>query len=408
VSGAHDNECPVFPERQGKEQFETIYLQYRERIRKYFSFKVNASVAEELTQQVFIKVFQNIQAFNYDSSLFTWIYKIAQNTLKNQYRGLSRTLEGSSVDISTCDSQLVSLDFTDHVEIRLDISAALRKLSALDHQIVLLRYFVDCTIAEVAEIVRKRESAVKNRLYRALSKLRFELKEWGDLTVMSIQNLISIVSKDRPDEDQYSENKVHQDVLSELKRNVDQLVAKYKHKPTKKIIIEIYPDLSAFHKAVGEPDAPSWFMGTYKGNILRIVSPLNPGPEHTYESILKSTVHLFAMWLIFDINSSAPKWLRQGIGGYEAKQMTHDYIRSSIATLLLQDKIPAFAELNNDSWDFETMGGFQFSYKIVEFLIAAYGIDKLNLLIRNPDDFEGVYHCSEAELHEEWKAYMLK
>jgi hypothetical protein len=32
------------------------------------------------------------------------------------------------------------------------------------------------------------------------------------------------------------------------------------------------------------------------------------------------------MWLISDINSLAPKWLRQGIGGYEAKQMTQEYI----------------------------------------------------------------------------------
>ncbi|AZN38994.1 RNA polymerase sigma factor [Paenibacillus albus] len=407
MSGAHDSGSLVFPEKQGQDQFENIYGQYRERICKYFLYKVNEAAAEELTQQVFIKVFQNIHSFHYESSLFTWIYKIAQNTLKNEYRGWSRTLDNSSLDLSTCESQVVSLDFTEHVEIRLDISAALHKLNALDHQIVLLRYFVGCTILEIAEIVQKRESAVKNRLYRALSKLKLELKEWGDLTVMSIQNLISIVSKDRPNEDQNVENKVHQDVLNELKRNVDQLLTKYKHKPTKKVIIEIYPDLTAFHAAVGEPSAPNWFMGTSEDNVLKIVSPLNPGPEHTYESILKSTVHLFTMWLISDINNAAPKWLRQGIGGYEAKQMSPDFIKSSIDRLLLQGRIPTFTELNNDTWDFEIMGGFQFSYKIVEYLIFVHGIEKLNQLIRDSEDFDGIYKCSEEELHEAWSKYIL-
>ncbi|MEK4187112.1 MULTISPECIES: RNA polymerase sigma factor [Paenibacillus] len=40
-----------------------------------------------------------------------------------------------------------------------------------------LRFFIDCTLLEISEIVGMRESAVKNRLYRALEKLRSELKE---------------------------------------------------------------------------------------------------------------------------------------------------------------------------------------------------------------------------------------
>jgi len=410
MSGAQDSKVPVCPEQQGhNEAFEVIFRQYHDRIYKYFSFKVDASAAEDLTQQVFMKALRHIDAFKQESSLFTWLFKIAQNTLKNEFRSISRRLENSS-SLTDHESRLISLDFTKYVEIRLDISTALKKLSPLDQQIIFLRFFVDCTFLEIAEITEMRQSAVKNRLYRTLEKLRKELKEWGDITVMTIKNMISIVSKHENEGSASGQkengNKVHEDIFNELQGSVEQLTTKYNHTPTQKIVVEIYPDLPTFHQAVGEDNAPNWFMGTFSGNIIKIVSPLDPGPEHTYQSILRSTVHLFSMWLIQDINAAAPKWMRQGVGGYEAGFMTRDYIDASIRDLVEQDKIPLWEELNNDSWDFETMKGFQFSYKIIEFVISEYGQDHLNQLIRNLEDFQTIFNCTQSELHEQWVQYL--
>lgn len=407
MSGAHDKQHPAYPDMQAnRENMEDIFQQYYGKIHKFFSFKVNPEAAEDLTQQVFIKVFRNIHSFNQNSSLFTWIFTIAQNTLKNEYRRISRTLESTS-DLMGYESHLISLDFTKHVEIQFDISSALKKLNALDNQIIMLRFFVDCTFGEISEITRMRESAVKNRLYRTLKRLKVELKEWGDIAIMSIQNMVSIVNKDVSEEmKKKDQSKVHQDLFKKLQDNVEQLNKKYKHVPSSKITIEIYPDLPTFHQAMGEYDAPNWFMGTMENNTLKIVSPLNPGPEHTYESILKSTVHLYAMWLIRDINPAAPKWIRQGIGGYESKQMSPDFIKSSIAEVIEQGRIPYFDELNNDTWDFGTMKGFQLSYSIVEFIILKYGIGDLNKLVRNLDGFQEILHCSETELYEQWVEYL--
>ena len=115
-----------------------------------------------------------------------------------------------------------------------------------------------------------RESAVKNRLYRSLEKLKKELKEWGDITIMSILDLISFESKS---EVSHHQSKVHQDLFQELKNNVEQIAAKYSHQPSHKIVIEIYPDLPTFHQAVGESDAPDWFMGTFDNNTLKSSHP---------------------------------------------------------------------------------------------------------------------------------------
>ncbi|WP_314587037.1 sigma-70 family RNA polymerase sigma factor [Paenibacillus terrigena] len=393
---------PVLPEEQEHiQQFEAIYDQYRERIRNYIAVKTNSAVADDLTQHAFLKAMENFHLFKGNASLFTWIFKIAQNIVKNEYRTRSRKKEITH-EVNDYASQSISLDMAKDVDIRIDISAALAKLNELDQQIISLRFFVDCTLLEISKIIGMRESAVKNRLYRALEKLKKELKEWGDITIMSIQELISIVNKSEASSKNDGMNKVYQDLFDELKGQVERITTTYRHQPSQKIVIEIYPDLPTFHQAVGETDAPNWFMGTYDHNILKIVSPLNPGPEHTYQSILKSTVHLFTMWLISDINPLAPKWLRQGIGGYEAKQMTPEYIKSTTFDAINNNAVPTLQALNDDSWDFGTMGGFQFSYLLVEYILQEYGIDALNKLIRNPTDFPGVLQRTESEFHQQW------
>lgn len=405
MSGAHDTK-PVYPDEQAIiTSFERVYEQYRQRIRNYFSLKLNPMVADDLTQQVFLKAVENIQSFKGSSNLFTWIFKIAQNTVKNEYRRLSRKKE-SPFDFTEYESQSISLEFTKFVDFRIDIGAALKELDEVDQEIIALRFFVDCTLSEISNIVGMRESAVKNRLYRSLERLKKELKEWGEITIMSIQDLISIVDKGGSESTSKGLKKVQQDLFAELSNNVERISTKYNHHPSQKIVIEIYPDLPTFHRAVGEADAPNWFMGTYEGHILKIVSPLNPGPEHTYQSILKSTVHLFTMWLINEINPTAPKWIRQGIGGYEAKQMTQDFIKGSTEAAIRNLEIPSFDELNNDTWDFETMKGFQFSYMFVEFVVEQYGMDTLNKLIRHPHDFNGIFQCSELELHKKMVEYI--
>lgn len=407
MSGAHGTN-PVYPDKQESiTNFESTYELYRQRICQYFSLKLNLMVADDLTQQVFLKAAENLHRFQGKSNLFTWIFKIAQNTLKNEYRRLSRKKE-SPFDFTGYESLSIPLEFTKYVDFRIDIGVALKKLDEKDHEIIALRFFVDCTLLEISKIVGMRESAVKNRLYRALEKLKKELKEWGGITVMSIQDLISIVNKGENEGLNNRLNKVHQDLFNELSDHIERISLKYNYHPSQKVTIEVYPDLPSFHQAVGEADAPNWFMGTYEGSILKIVSPLNPGPEHTYQSILKGTVHLFTMWLISEINPKAPKWIRQGIGGYEAKLMTQDYIEVTTKEAIQHLGIPTFDQLDNDTWDFDTMKGFQFSYLFVKFVDQQYGIDHLNQLIRNPQDFNGIFQCSEKELHQKMVGFISK
>lgn len=65
--------------------------------------------------------------------------------------------------------------------IQLDLLSALQQLPETEREIIMLRFFADCTLVEVAQILEMGESAVKNRLYRALEKLKGKLRGWGDM-----------------------------------------------------------------------------------------------------------------------------------------------------------------------------------------------------------------------------------
>ncbi|WP_108995355.1 RNA polymerase sigma factor [Paenibacillus agaridevorans] len=407
MSRAQDN-GPVYPGEQATNQsFEEAYRQYRPAIRNYLAMKVHPMKVDDLLQYIFLRAMERRHTFKGNSSLFTWIFKIAQNVIKNEYRSSSRNKE-QSVDMETCAGHLIGLDYARHVDIRIDIGSALEKLDERDRHMISLRFFVGCTLAEIAVITGMRESAVKNRLYRGLQKLRKELKEWGDIAVRTIQDMVDIVDANGNAANSEEMEHVYRDLFGKLKGSVEELVKKFKHRPSEKVVIEIYPDLPAFHQATGEPGAPDWFMGTFEGNTLKIVSPLNPGPAHSYHSILQSTVHLYAMWLVKDINASAPKWICQGVGGYESKQMSPDFIIDSVKDTIVRGIVPTFRELNEDSFRFEEMKGFQFTYLIVQFIVERYGMDALNRLVRDAEQFNEALGCSESELHGQWVTHLKK
>ncbi|OPA73865.1 hypothetical protein BVG16_25835 [Paenibacillus selenitireducens] len=382
---------------------EDIYEQYYDRLRRFLTLKTDTQMAEDITQQTFVKVIENIHSFRGESSLFTWICTIGNNILRNELRRKYHTQE-FNMDMYPHEHRFISVDFTNNVEIRMDIHNALQRLHRIDREVISLHLDIGCTFKEISELMGIRMSTAKNRFYRALNKLRKDLEDKDVRHLMSIIDYISVVNKGTAaiDHSRNDQEKVLRDIISELKTNVERIHTRVRHQPTKRVTIEIYPNLPSFHIAVGEPDAPAWFMGMIEEDTIKIASPLDPGPEHTYESIIKSTIHLYTMWLVKDINPKAPKWLYQGLGGYEARLMTEDHIRDSIAAFVHQGKIPTLEKLENNTWDFETMKGFQYAFKLSEFVVTRYGEDALNRIIRDPHDFARAFQCSALEFYDAW------
>lgn len=179
----------------------------------------------------------------------------------------------------------------------------------------------------------------------------------------------------------------------------------------KRINVKVFPNIKSFHVAINYPDAPGWVVGSSNGDELMMVSPLNPGSVHTYKSLMQVIVHEFVHIAVSYARgdkewTALPRWLSEGYAQYEAGQI-NEHIRKLVKSSLTDKTPPTWAQLDAASaMEFGQMNGYGLSVTIVEFLVATYGIDKLVLLIKKPDNIEIIYGLPKKVLEEQWIQYL--
>ena len=140
---------------------------------------VTVEDAEEVTQDVFLKVFDHLPRFDRRSSLATWIYRIACNTAVSHARRRRRPtcpIDERRIAAVT-DDEAERLEETVERQQALDsLAAAIETLEADERALVTLRYYEDRSVAECAEITGLTEANVKVRLHRIRKKLFVRIK----------------------------------------------------------------------------------------------------------------------------------------------------------------------------------------------------------------------------------------
>jgi len=139
--------------------------------------------AEELAQEVFVNVYRGLDSFRGESSLRTWIYRIATNQAKNRLKYLSRRRAGKqeSLDDHPDESAFMPLGepvprpdrAAEGAEMERIVSAALSALDAEHREVLVLRDIEGLAYEEIAQVLGLAEGTVKSRLFRA----RYALKQ---------------------------------------------------------------------------------------------------------------------------------------------------------------------------------------------------------------------------------------
>lgn len=160
--------------------FEQYYDEYFDKVNRYLRYRAkNHWDADDLTTQVFIKAFENLNQCNNAQSFGAWIFRIAHNTFIDYVRKKKELPMGESQDfmthVATTDelpeNQLLFNEMTN------ELHGCLLKLPADQRDVVMLRYFGDLKIAEIAEVLQKTESSIKMLSYRGIRNLRSRWEE---------------------------------------------------------------------------------------------------------------------------------------------------------------------------------------------------------------------------------------
>jgi len=209
----------------------------------------------------------------------------------------------------------------------------------------------------------------------------------------------------------YGDIKVLDSLAIALENNYSRITNHLGIQIDKKIKVKVFPDVKAYHVAINYPNAPDWAVGSYNGDAIMMVSPLNPGSVHTYNSLMQVVVHEFVHLAVSNARgdkgiTGLPKWLSEGYAQYEAGQV-NERIRKIVESSFQDNEPPTWMQLDTASdIEFGNMNGYAISVTIVEFLVDTYGIDKLVLLIREPENFDMIYGLSEGTLERQWIQYL--
>ncbi len=139
----------------------------------------NPDEAADVTQTVFLKVFENLDRFNPKYKLFSWIYRIAVNESINQIKRLAKTepLAESLVSPSLSPEQRLESGLVSK-----EIQAVLMTIAPDHRAVIVLRHFTECSYQQISEILQIPEKTVKSRLFSARKQMKNSLQENGVLS----------------------------------------------------------------------------------------------------------------------------------------------------------------------------------------------------------------------------------
>jgi len=149
----------------------------------------NQAVAEELAQEVFLRVYRSRETYRAEARFSTWLYRIATNLGVNHARDTRHERSASTVYLDETDSETGTTpdvaDMTASAEtglLRNERMEAIRKcvLALPERQkiAVLMHKYEDMDYKQIGEVLKLSESATKSLLFRAYQTLRVNLKEF--------------------------------------------------------------------------------------------------------------------------------------------------------------------------------------------------------------------------------------
>jgi RNA polymerase sigma-70 factor, ECF subfamily len=166
-----------------REAFAKLVLKYQSRVLTLATRILdNRSEAEDIAQDIFVKVFQSLHDFRGTSRFSTWLYRITVNHCLNHLRRRTRQLQTLVVtdaeewiQESAASNPHKTLEQKERWAL---VQAKLQLLSPEHRTIILLRDFEGLSYEEIAEVLQLEDGTVKSRLHRARMELKALLEPY--------------------------------------------------------------------------------------------------------------------------------------------------------------------------------------------------------------------------------------
>lgn len=171
-------------ERLKEKGFRILVLQYQERLYWHVRKIVKTHEdANDVVQNVLIKIYRNIHKFKGDSKLYTWLYRIATNEsltyLRQQKRHITEGIDDPNMNIS---ERLEADSFIEAQTIEDILQKAIQQLPEKQKLVFNMRYYEELSYQTISEILGTSEGALKASYHHAAKKIEDFVKRNEQLT----------------------------------------------------------------------------------------------------------------------------------------------------------------------------------------------------------------------------------
>lgn len=138
-----------------------------------YGFLSDHDDAEDVAQESFVRAYQSLKSFRFESEFSTWLYRIVHNVALNRLRQRKTKLT-RQVELDHPLTRTLSSDAHggDDMDVRRHVERALHDLPTLQRSVVLLRHIEGLSTRQVGEILGCTEGTVKTHLHRGLKKMK--------------------------------------------------------------------------------------------------------------------------------------------------------------------------------------------------------------------------------------------
>lgn len=155
-------------------EFEQIYQQHIRQVYGYlYSILGNVQDAEDICGQTFLVVYETLQTFRGNSSIKSWIFRIARNKAMDHFRKRKRIITGELPELPENHDPLNGVIQSEQAQV---LAQLMKDLPENDVELLRLRFLAQMTFAEMSEFLGRNEDAVKKSVYRLVERLKKQVE----------------------------------------------------------------------------------------------------------------------------------------------------------------------------------------------------------------------------------------
>ena len=155
--------------------FGQLYNHYVQPVYRYLYSRVGTTHdAEDLTSQTFMAAFEYLPRYRERGQFAAWLFRIARSKMTDHFRGNKYEVDLEAAQrFAGGDDALLQVIQNEEIS---HLTCLIKNLNFEEQDLIHLRYVAELTFAEIADLLGRREEAVKKSLYRLLARLKGQME----------------------------------------------------------------------------------------------------------------------------------------------------------------------------------------------------------------------------------------